>query len=131
MRKTNISRKNHRIDVRLTTAEYAKIENQFKTSTCRNKAQYVRELIFHRPIRISHRNESLDDLMEEIVILNREINSLKDALSKTLEKLYRDKDSLGIQQSLLQTQLMVTSLLKKMDEVKTQMEKITEKWLQS
>ena len=65
------------------------------------------------------------------MILNREINSLKDALSKTLEKLYGDQDSLGIQQSLLQTQLMVTSLLKKMDEVKNQMEKITEKWLQS
>ena len=131
MAKTSTSRKNHRIDVRITTAENSKIDKQYKISTCRSKAQYVRELIFNRPIRIFYRNQSLDDLIEEIVILNRETNTLKNDLSTTLERLYRLKDETKFKESLQGTELKIASLHKKMDEVKNQMEKIVEKWLQS
>lgn len=129
--KNSTSRKNYRIDVRLTDAEHSKIDNMYKTSTCLTKAQYVRELIFNRPIRIFYRNQSLDDLIEEIVILNREINILKEHQSKTLEILYTYKNSSELNESIQQVALKIIGLHKKMDEVKNQMEKITEKWLQS
>lgn len=129
--KNSTSRKNYRIDVRLTGAEHSKIDNMYKISTCRTKAQYVRELIFNRPVRIFYRNQSLDDLIEEIVILNREINILKEHQSKTLEILYTYKNSSELNESIQLAALKITGLHKKMDEVKNQMEKITEKWLQS
>ena len=129
--KNSTSRKNYRIDVRLTGAEHSKIDNMYKISTCRTKAQYVRELIFNRPVRIFYRDQSLDDLIEEIVILNREINILKEHQSKTLEILYTYKNSSELNESIQLAALKITGLHKKMDEVKNQMEKITEKWLQS
>lgn len=128
--KTNNSRKSHRIDVRITTAENSKIESLYKISTCRSKAQYVRELIFKRPIRIFYRNQSLDDLIEEIVILNREINTHKDNQSKILEILFTYKNSSELNQTIQDVGLKIMSLHKKMDEVKSQMEKIVEKWSQ-
>ena len=129
--KNSTSRKNYRIDVRLTGAEHSKIDNMYKISTCRTKAQYVRELIFNRPVRIFYRDQSLDDLIEEIVILNREINILKEHQSKTLEILYTYKNSSELNESIQLAAFKITGLHKKMDEVKNQMEKITEKWLQS
>jgi hypothetical protein len=119
------------IYVGLKLEEYAKIELQYKASTCRNKSEYIRNLIYNRPITILYRNQSLDNLIEEMVILNNEINAIKNDLSKTLEILHIHKDSLEFKKSLQDVELSMGSLYKKIDEVKNQIEKITDKWLQS
>jgi predicted nucleic acid-binding Zn-ribbon protein len=129
--KTNNSQKNRCISVGLTSAEYSKIELQYKASICRNRSEYIRNLIWNRPVTILYRNQSLDDLIEEIVILNRETNTLKSDLSTTLERLYRLKDETKFKESLQGTEIKIASLHKKMDEVKNQIEKIVDKWLQS
>jgi hypothetical protein len=121
----------HCIYVGLKLEEYAKIELQYKASTCRNKSEYIRNLIYNRPITILYRNQSLDNLIEEMVILNNEINAIKNDLSKTLEILHIHKDSLEFKKSLQDVELSMGSLYKKIDEVKNQIEKITDKWLQS
>ena len=119
------------IYVGLKLEEYAKIELQYKASTCRNKSEYIRNLIYNRPITILYRNQSLDNLIEEMVILNNEINAIKNDLSKTLEILHIHKDSLEFKKLLQDVEQSMGSLYKKMDEIKNQIEKITDKWLQS
>lgn len=131
MAKTNNFNKNHSLNIRITTAENSKLDNLYKASTCRSKAEYARQLIFNRPVRIFYRNQSLDDLIEEIVILNREINILKDKLSITVQRLHPHRISTEDRESLQGTEVKIEGLNKKMDEVKNQIEKIVEKWLQS
>lgn len=128
--KTNNPRKSHRIYVRLTGKEYLKIDNLCKISTCRSKSEFIREVVLKKPITIFYRNQSLDDLIEEIVILNREINTLKDDQYKILPVLYRCKNSSELNQTIQEIGLKLEGLHKKMDEVKNQMEKIVEKWSQ-
>ena len=119
------------IYVGLKLEEYAKIELQYKASTCRNKSEYIRNLIYNRPITILYRNQSLDNLIEEMVILNNEINAIKNDLPKTLEILHIHKDSPEFKKLLQDVELSIESLYKKIDEIKNQIEKITDKWLQS
>ncbi|MFB3389620.1 hypothetical protein [Flavobacterium sp. LAR06] len=131
MAKTNQTRKNHRITVNFTLAESKKIDNQLKISTCRTKAEYLHELIRNRPITTLYRNQSLEDLIEVIGILNLEINTLKAKLLSTVETLYTNKNSVELEAYFQEMEMNITGLNTKMDEVKTQIEKIVEKWLQS
>jgi predicted amino acid racemase len=131
MAKKNNFKKNHSIHIRITTAENSKLDNLYKTSTCHSKAEYAREAIFNRPVRIFYRNQSLDDLLEEIVILNREINTLKDKLSITAQRLYTHRNGTEDKELFQGIDVNVAVLNKKMDEVKNQIEKIVDKWLQS
>lgn len=129
-------RKNYTRNIRclyvgLKLEEYAKIELQYKASTCRNKSEYIRNLIYNRPIKILYRNQSLDYLIEEMVVLNNEINAIKSELSTSLEILHLHKDSPEFKKSLQDLELCMGNLYKKMDEVKNQIEKMTHKWLQS
>ena len=119
------------IYVGLKLEEYAKIELQYKASTCRNKSEYIRNLIYNRPITILNRNQSLDDLIEEITILNNEINTIKNELSKTLEILCIDKNSSEFNQKIQEIGLKIANLHQIMDQIKNQIIKITDKWLLS
>lgn len=130
MRKNNPS--NIRcIYVGLKLEEYAKIELQYKASTCRNKSEYIRNLIYNRPITILYRNQSLDDLIEEITILNNEINTIKNELSKNLEIMYKHKNSSEYNQKIQEIELKIAKLHQIIDQVKNQIIKITDKWLLS
>lgn len=131
MTKNNILKKNHFIHVGLTIAEFSKIDNMYKISTCRSKAEYVRELISNRPITIFNRNQSLDNLIEEIVILNNAINTLKIDLSKILETKHLNTNGSQFEKLIQGTEVKMGNLYTKMDEVKTKIERIVEKWLQS
>lgn len=129
-------RKNHPSNIRciyvgFKLEEYAKIELQYKASTCRNKSEYIRNLIYNRPITILNRNQSLDDLIEEITILNNEINTIKNELSKTLEILCIDKNSSAFNQKIQEIGLKIANLHQIMDQIKNQIIKITDKWLLS
>lgn len=119
------------IYVGLKLEEYAKIELQYKASTCRNKSEYIRNLIYNRPITMLYRNQSLDDLIEEITILNKEINTIKNELSKTLEIMCMHKNSSEFHQKIQEIELKIANLHQIIDQVKNQMIKITDKWLLS
>ncbi len=119
------------IYVGLKLEEYAKIELQYKASTCRNKSEYIRNLIYNRPITMLYRNQSLDDLIEEITILNKEINTIKNELSKTLEIMCMHKNSSEFNQKIQEIELKIANLHQIIDQVKNQMIKITDKWLLS
>jgi lipid A disaccharide synthetase len=55
--------RNKWLHLRLSEAEYKKIKNGFSKSTKRNVSDYVRCIIFNKPITIYTRSKSLDDFI--------------------------------------------------------------------
>ncbi|WP_018615230.1 plasmid mobilization protein [Segetibacter koreensis] len=118
------------IGVRLTTKEYEQIVKKWKGSTCRKLSDYVRRSIFNKPIVTIYRNKSLDDLMAEAIKLRNELNSLGNNFNQAVKKLHTLQQIPEFRQWIIAYELDKEILLNKVDEIKNNIQKIAEKWLQ-
>ena len=87
MEKEN-SLRNRIIGLRLTIKEYQQIEKQFKNSTAKKLSDYVRHVLFDKPITVYQRNKSLDDFMTEMINLRNELNSIGNNFNQAVKKLH-------------------------------------------
>ena len=76
------------IGLRLTPAEYAKIERKWKASTCRKLSDYVRHNLFDKPVTSYYRNQSLDEFMAEMIMLRNELNHIGSNFNQAVKRLH-------------------------------------------
>jgi hypothetical protein len=119
------------IGLRLTPEEYAKIERKWKTSTCRKLSDYVRKHLFDKPITTTYRNQSLDDFMEETIVLCNELNAIGNNINQAVKKLHTLQQIPEFRNWIISYDLDKKILFNKVDEIKKHIQKITDKWLQS
>lgn len=76
------------IGLRLTSKEYELIEKKFRQSTANKLSEFVRHVLFNKPITVYQRNQSLDDFMAEMIRLRNELNSLGNNFNQAVKKLH-------------------------------------------
>lgn len=118
------------IGLRLTPKEYEKIEQKWKASTCRKLSDYVRRIIFGKPIVATYRNKTLDDYMAESIKLRNELNGIGNNFNQAVKKLHTLHQISEFRDWLVTYELERKTLLNKVDEVKNHIQKVGEKWLQ-
>ena len=118
------------IGLRLTPKEYEKIETKWKASTCRKLSDYVRRIIFGKPIVATYRNQTLDDYMAESIKLRNELNGIGNNFNQAVKKLHTLHQIAEFRDWLVTYELEKKILLNKVDEVKNHIRKIGEQWLQ-
>ena len=124
------SNRSRRITLRLTEKEYAKIESLFKASTCRKLSDYVRKNLFNRPITNTYRNQSLDDLMEETVVLSSELRAIGNNINQIAKKMNSFKTLSEFKTQVFWFEVDKKKLLEKIEEIKIHSQKFSEQWLQ-
>jgi len=112
-------------------AEFSRFEQQYKKTTCRTMSEYIRSALFGKKITTLYRNQSLDDLIEEMVITNQQITAIESTIEKAVVKLYSCPETGGLEEPLYTLQAEVKKLGKKIKKIKNHFEKITQEWLQS
>lgn len=97
-------------------------------STCRNLSIYIRSIIFDHPIVATFRNISQDEIVEQIVVLNRELNSIGNNLNQTVKRLHtlREGEVVGWTARYASES---QQLLSKIAEVKALLNTMAERWL--
>lgn len=128
---TENSNRTRIIGVRLTPEEYTKIKNKWKASTCRKLSDYVRKHLFDKPIVTNYRNQSLDDFMEETIILCNELNAIGNNFNQAVKKLHTLQQIPEFRNWIISNDLDKKILFNKVEEIKKHIQKITDKWLQS
>lgn len=118
------------IGLRLTPKEYEKIEQKWKASTCHKLSDYVRRIIFGKPIVATYRNQTLDDYMAESMKLRNELNGIGNNFNQAVKKLHTLHQIAEFRDWLVTYELERKVLLNKVDEIKNHIQKIGEKWLQ-
>ncbi len=118
------------IGLRLTLTEYQHLEKKWKNSTCRKLSDYVRRCVFEKPIVTFYRNQSLDDLMAEVIRLRNELNGIGNNFNQAVKKLHTLYQIAEFRSWLITYELEKQILLKKVDEIKNDIQKMGEKWLQ-
>ena len=125
------SNRTRRITLRLTPEEYAKIEHKWKISTCRKLSDYVRKHLFDKPITTTYRNQSLDDFMEETVVLRNELNAIGNNVNQVVKKMHTIQQIPEFREWIIRYELEKKILFNKVNDIQNHMQKITDKWLQS
>ncbi len=119
------------IGLRLTPEEYAKMERRWKSSTCRKLSDYIRKHLFNKPIVTTYRNQSLDDFMEESIVLRSELNAIGNNINQAVKKLHTLQQIPEFRNWIISYNLDKKILFNKVEEIKKHIQKITDKWLQS
>ncbi|WP_312351970.1 plasmid mobilization protein [Sphingobacterium multivorum] len=124
------SKRTRIIGLRLTPAEYAKIEKNWKQSTCRKLSEYVRRRVFDRPLVTRYRNSSADDLIAEMARLRTELNHIGNNFNQAVKRLHTLRQIEEFRSWLVAYEVEKKTLFSKIDEVKRHAQKIAETWLQ-
>ena len=118
------------IGLRLTPDEYAAIERKWKASTCRKLSDYVRRNLFDKPVVTTYRNRSQDDVLTELTRLRCELNAVGNNFNQAVKRLQTLRQIPEFRSWLITWELEKKILFNKMDEVKNNVKKILEVWLQ-
>lgn len=118
------------VGLRLTPDEYAKIEKKWKASTCRKLSDYIRRSIFDKPIVTTYRNTSQDDLMTELTRLRNELNAVGNNFNQAVKKLHTLNQIAEFRSWLIAYEVEKKIISNKIDEVRNNVKKILEIWLQ-
>ncbi|MDI1305417.1 MAG: plasmid mobilization relaxosome protein MobC [bacterium] len=130
MEKEN-SNRSRIIGLRLTPEEYAKIERKWKASTCRKLSDYVRKHLFDKPITTNYRNQSLDDFIEETVVLSNELSAIGNNINQVVKKMHTLRQIPEFREWIIRYELEKRILSNKVEDIQNHIQKITDKWLQS
>jgi hypothetical protein len=76
------------LHLRLTSAEYEILQKQFGKSTCRKLSEYARKNLLQKPVVLKYRNESLDELMSELILLRKDLNGIGNNFNQAVKKLH-------------------------------------------
>lgn len=76
------------ISFRVTESEYKTIQAQFAQS-CHNKlSEYARNTLLQKPVIIKYRNESADQLLQEIISIKKELHAFGNNFNQAVKKLH-------------------------------------------
>ena len=119
------------VGLRFTPEEYAKIERKWKVSTCRKLSDYIRKHLFNKPINTTYRNQSLDDMTCEMMLLYKQLNAIGNNFNQVVKKLHTLDQIPEFRVWIISSEQDKKILLNNVEEIKICIQKISEKWLQS
>ncbi|MFV8334685.1 plasmid mobilization protein [Flavobacterium sp. RSP29] len=119
------------VGLRFTPEEYVKIERKWKASTCRKLSDYIRKHLFNKPINTTYRNQSLDDMTCEMMLLYKQLNAIGNNFNQAVKKLHTLDQIPEFKVWIISSEQDKKILLNKVEEIKICIQKISEKWLQS
>lgn len=125
------SNRTRKITLRLTTEEYVKIEQKWKISTCRKLSDYLRKQLFEKSVTSIYRNQSLDNFIEETIVLRKELNAIGINLNQTVKKLHTLQQIPEFKVWIISFEIDRRIINNSIDKIEKHTSKITDKWLQS
>lgn len=117
------------IGLRLSLQEYEQIEKKCKNSTPGKLSEYVRRVLFDKPITVYQRNQSLDDFMAEMIQLRGELNGIGNNFNQAVKKLHTLQQIPEFKSWIITYELEKKILFNKVDEIKNRINKIADEWL--
>lgn len=119
------------LHLRLTSAEYEILQKQFGKSTCRKLSDYARKNLLQKPVVLKYRNESLDELMIELILLRKDLNGIGNNFNQAVKKLHTLVQISEFKHWIMVYEIEKKVLFNSINQVKKHIENLSKKWLQS
>lgn len=130
MEEKNSSR-NRWLHIRLTKEEFDFIDKNFKASACRKRSDFVRRNLLRKPIVMRYRNESLDNLLQELIQLRTQLNFMGNNFNQSVKKLHTLFEISDFRIWILAFDSDRNNYFSLVEEIKKNIENLAQKWLQS
>ena len=127
---TENNNRKRRIYVRLTDKEFIVLESRCKNTTCRSVSDYVRRCLFNKPITTITRDASADEAILQMSQLNRELNAIGNNFNQLVRKVNTSSQAAEMKGLLLLYDSQKKAMFSKIEEIKEQLQKLAERWLQ-
>jgi hypothetical protein len=114
----------------VTPAEFELITTRWHQTTCGGLSEYLRKVIFDKPVIVRHRNQSLDDLMATLILVRCELNLVVQNHNEVVKKLNQLRESACIENWLREHDWAWETINQKITEIKTTINNIDDQWLQ-
>jgi hypothetical protein len=84
--------------IRLTPKEADKLHQQYKKTTSKDLSSYIRKVLLGKPITVFTRNQSLDEFVQEMILLKNELSAIGSNANQQAKKMnsYASTPSLKI-----------------------------------
>lgn len=119
-----------RITVRFKPEEFERLQRHYKSTTCRKLSQYSRKILLNKPVVVNYRNQSVDEILAEMIQLKVELSALGNNFNQAVKKLHTLDQIPEFRAWVLLNEASKQSFLKKVEEIKIKMNKLYETWSQ-
>jgi hypothetical protein len=119
-----------KLTVRLTRKEYEQLEQRFKGTTCSQLSQYIRSILLSKQVVVKYRNTSLDDLMEEIILLRKELQAIGNNYNQAVKKLHTLKQISEFRQWIANNEVIHQQFNDHTKLIQQRIDQVTAKWLE-
>lgn len=75
------------IKIRLKPSEEETLNKRYKKSTFQNLSEFGRAMILGEPVTVIHRDKSMDEVLEELALLRRELNLVGNNLNQAVRNI--------------------------------------------
>jgi hypothetical protein len=75
------------LKIRLKPSEEELLNKRFKKSTFQNVSEFGRAMILGDPVTVIHRDKSMDEVLEELILLRRELNFVGNNLNQAVRNI--------------------------------------------
>ncbi|MEO8887313.1 MAG: hypothetical protein ABI367_14715 [Mucilaginibacter sp.] len=76
--------RSRRLIIRLKPTEFELIEKRFKKTLFRKLSEYCRNVLLEKTITVTYRDKAMDDVLEELILLRRELNAIGNNLNQAV-----------------------------------------------
>jgi hypothetical protein len=118
------------IKVRLKPSEEELLNKRYKKSTFQNLSEFGRAMILGKPVTIIHRDKSMDEVLEELILLRRELNHIGNNLNQAVRNI---NSAHGLPDTRLWMNLLTIingKLEPSINEIKERVNKYSDLWSQ-
>jgi hypothetical protein len=122
--------RSRRLIVRFKPAEFELIEKRFRKTLFRKLSEYSRNVLLEKRITVAYRDKAMDDVLEELILLRRELNAIGNNLNQAV---YQINAAHGNADSRLWAKLLtvVTGKVEpSISQIKERMNQYAELWSQ-
>ncbi len=125
--KSNLTRK---VTVRFKAEEYNKVNVSFKATTKKKLSEYIRYVLLGKPVTVYTRDQSVDELMAELVRLRKELSAIGSNFNQLVKRLHTASHFQEIKTLALQTESDQKKFLEKTNEINLKIAEMSDKWWQ-
>ncbi len=129
MKKQENEVRNKMVVIRMNKTEFEKAENLRKKTTERYLSSYLRKLSLEKPVTVKYRNQSADDFLKEMLGLKKELNGIGNNFNQAVHKLHLLDKIPEFRVWVNQYDDLQKSLMNKVEEIKSKVNELYEKWL--
>jgi len=120
----------HPIIVRLTENQFKKLEKIRIESDIKTIGEVVRKILTNRPIKLLHKDISMNQPMEEMALIRKEIKSIGVNINQQTHRFHISQSDTERAFHALKTSETYKTIEPKIDSLISIISKIAEKWLQ-